>query len=133
VISIFILIFFQSLLAFAADPIFTKENIKMVQEGNSWVSERVEFEYPANKRKMYVLATGSPESLIQVTDLLDPTGYAYVSSTSNGKKITSYSQPILQNVKSPNRSEAVSPGTATLIVPNSPTVPALRAGVAGKR
>ncbi len=75
------------------------------------------------------MALGSQEVLLQVTDLVDPDGFRYVTSTTGGStSLTNYSLPILQNVVSPNRSEAVSLGTATLNVPSSLKLPALKSG-----
>lgn len=121
------LLLLLSVNAFALEPI-TKENVKIINEGGSWVSEWVNFDLPAGAKNMYILATGPANSLLAVTDLIDPSGFAFVSSTSNGRKITQHTQPILRNVKSPNRSEAVSLGTATLVVPNSPKLPPLKSG-----
>ena len=101
----------------------------VVKEGNSWVSEWIEIEIPKGLSSFQILAVGSPEALLQITDLIDPTGFRYVSSAAGGSTtLSAYSLPILQNVVSPNRSEGVSLGTATLNVPNSLKVPTPRPG-----
>lgn len=103
--------------------------VRVINEGGSWVSEWVELDLPAGVSSFQILAVGSPEVLLQVTDLVDPEGFRYLTSTAGGSsKLTAYSLPILQNVVSPNRSEAVSLGTASLNVPNNPKLPALKSG-----
>lgn len=120
---VFLLFPFISLAA----PFFSKQ-ASFHLEGGTWVSEWVEVQVPKNLQSMQVLAVGSPEVLLQVTDLVDPDGLKYVQSTVDGK-LTIYSQPVLRNVLSSNRSEAVSYGTGTLIVPNSPDLPFPKEGI----
>lgn len=124
----FFLPLLYSLPLLAAEPFAHQENVPMVTEGGYAVSEWVEIQVPENLEQFQIIALGSKEVLLQVTDLIDPTGFIYVKSNPSQGKITAYSQPILQNVKSPNRSEAVSFGTASLTIPNSPKLPIPKPG-----
>lgn len=94
-------------------------DVSIVKEGPYWVSEWIEFEVPLNTLSFQINAFSSPETFIQVTDLLDPHGIAYVKSDS-GAKLNQYSQPILRNVLSPNRTLAVIKGMSSTLVPNNP-------------
>lgn len=117
-------------LAQAEEPFFTKEKISVQKEGTHWVSDWVEVNIPKGLVSFQILVIGSPETLVQVTDLIDPEGKEYLSSTSNPeKKIGDRDQPILRNVVNPNRSEAVSQGTGTLLVPNNPTLGTPKEGI----
>ncbi|KYG64647.1 hypothetical protein AZI86_10550 [Bdellovibrio bacteriovorus] len=104
------------------------KDIKIVKEGSYWVSEWVDFEIPANTASFQINAFSSPEEFIQVTDLIAPDGTYFVQSDS-GKKLTPYSQPILRNVLSLNRTLAVIKGMSSTLVPNNPILGAPRAGL----
>lgn len=106
----------------------TIADVSVRDESYPWVSEWMEFTVPSGVSGFQILAVGSPETPVQVTDLIDPAGFAYVESDANPQSLNSRSMPIVRNVKSPNRSEAVMPGTATLIVPNNPLLPTPRPG-----
>lgn len=78
---------------------------------------------------MSFLLKNSADRLVQICDLIDPTGLAYVTSgVKPGTPLSPYSIPLLKNVMSPNRSEAVTPGTGSLLVPNNPSLPSPRPG-----
>lgn len=117
----------QSSFALAATQQEIKD-IKILKEGAYWVSEWVDFEVPVNTASFQINAFSSPEEFIQVTDLIAPDGTYYVQSDS-GKKLTQYSQPILRNVLSPNRTLAVIKGMSSTLVPNNPHLGAPPAGV----
>lgn len=105
-------------MALAAGSLEIKD-IQIVKEGPYWVSEWVTFEIPPDAASFQINAFGSPEEFIQVTDLVSPDGAYYVQSDS-GKSLTAYSQPILRNVLSPNRTLAVIKGMSSALVPNNP-------------
>lgn len=89
-------------------------------EGPHWVSEWQAFDLPAGLQSLQIVVRGSDDQLLQVTDLIDPAGTAWVQSGgAPHKPLHSYSQPILRNTVSPLRSSAVMPGLGTLTLPQS--------------
>lgn len=104
------------------------QEVNVIKEGPYWVSEWTEFKLPDNVISFQINAFGSPEAFIQVTDLIDPQGKVYTQSDS-GKKLTAYSQPILRNVISPQRTLAVIRGMSSTLVPNNPHLGSPAAGV----
>jgi hypothetical protein len=103
-----------------------KNDVPVKSEAGHWVSEWVEVEIPKGLVSFQVVAFGSPEARVQVTDLIDPEGEAYV--TSGSSPLAKSDLPMLHNVKSPERSEGVVQGAGTLIYPNNPELPPPHAG-----
>jgi hypothetical protein len=103
-----------------------KNGVPVKNEGGHWVSEWVEMEIPKGLVSFQIVAFGSPEARVQVTDLVGPNGEVYVSS--GLEPLTKRSLPMLHNVKSPERSEGVVQGTGTLIYPDNPELPPPLAG-----
>ncbi len=123
-LSFLILFGFTTNITIAQSP---PHDISVVLQNNFWLSEWTEFEVPEGLASFQILSSGSNETLIQVTDLIDPNGQVYVQSGSS-PTLNAYSQPVLRNVLSSNRSEAVVHGMGTLIVPNNPKLPSPTAG-----
>lgn len=122
--------FALSLLCFSKDLAeWKKQDVPIQAEGGHWVSEWVSFPIQEGVKSFQIFVHGSSETFIQVTDIQDPRGRALVnSSVVSEKPLTPYSQPILQNVKSIERSEAVVHGFQSLIVPNDPSLLPIESG-----
>jgi hypothetical protein len=88
-----------------------------LQSGH-WISKWGEIEVPPGIASFQLFVQGSDNTLLQISDLVDPTGEIWVSSGATEKKLTPYHQPVLSGAISLNRSEAVVPGFASLLVPN---------------
>lgn len=89
------------------------------KESGHWISEWGEISLPEGVSAFQIFAKGSTNSPIQISDLIDPRGEVWVASgPAPGKALTIYHQPILSGALSLNRSEAVVPGFASLLVPN---------------
>lgn len=114
-----------SSIALASPFQWEKDSVAVVKEKNQWVSEWVEVELPKGLVGFQIVALGGEDQLFQIGDLVDPAGEKFIDS---GAPYNPYSQPILRNVVSTNRSEAVVRGTATVMVPNNPALPDLREG-----
>lgn len=116
--------------SFSAQATSTLEisGIEVGKEGPYWVSAWTEFSLPENTASFQINAFGSPETFLQVTDLIDPKGRIYTQSDS-GKTLSAYSQPILRNVLSPQRTLAVIKGMSSTLVPNNPRWGSPAAGV----
>lgn len=128
-------ILFLSLLLWQAQA-FSREfhqqlnDIVLQVEGGYSVSPWLEITLPEGLESFQILVSGSPEAFVQITDLIAPDGTVYVQSAPGTfGKLGPYSNPVLSNVISANRSEAVAPGTGSLLVPNNPHLPAPAAGV----
>lgn len=104
------------------------KDVRIHQQNGHWVSEWVEFEVPPNTASFQINAFGSPETFVQVTDLVDPDGIFYVKSDGNAK-LSVYSQPILRNIISPNQTHAVIRGMSSTLVPNNPELGSPPAGI----
>lgn len=128
-ILIFTFALFFSPALWGKDSIHTQQiyDVPVVAEGGRWVSRWVHVNIPPGLASFQIVILGSDNSLVQITDLVDPEGQKYVQSGSS-TILGPYSQPILSNVVSPNRSEGVVPGTGTLIVPNNPQLGSPRPG-----
>jgi hypothetical protein len=106
---------FFSISVFAQAPI----GANVYLENGNWVSEWMEVEVPSEVKSLHFLLQGSNNSLMQISDVIDPNGFVWTSSgVEKGKKLTVYHQPILSNALSLNRSEAVVPGAGSLLLPN---------------
>ncbi len=93
--------------------------LSFAKESGHWISEWGEIPMPEGISAFQIFAFGSKNSPLQVSDLVDPQGEVWVASgPAAGKPLTIYHQPILSGALSPNRSEAVVPGFASLLVPN---------------
>lgn len=104
--------------------------VPIVREAAYWVSEWRDLEIPEGLASFQILLKGSPEAFIQVTDLIGPDGRAYISSNANSDhRLNNYNNPILSNVLSEVRNQAVVPGTGSVIIPNDPHSPSPAAGV----
>ncbi len=129
IFSLTALTFLYSVQSFST-PLSSEIKFAFHIEGGSWVTDWQEITIPENLSSFQVQLFGSDNTTIQVTDLIDPTGYKYVTSVSgNSTVLNSYSQPLLRNVISPNRSEGVVNGFGSLIVPNHPNLPEIKPGV----
>jgi hypothetical protein len=118
-IPFFVLLASQS--TFASGTSQQIPGVAIMQEGPFWVSAWTEFQIPADTASFQINIFGSPETFVQVTDLVAPDGSYFVRSDVNGR-LNQYSQPVLKNVISPNRSEAVLKGMSSLLVPNNPAL-----------
>lgn len=88
-----------------------------------WVSDWREVEIPTNALSFQIVVLGSPDTRVQITDLIASDGQALVKSSANSPApLSPYDFPVLANVLSPNRSEGVVPGTGSLNVPNHPGI-----------
>lgn len=103
----------------AATSVQEIQDVAVIQEGPYWVSEWTEFQIPTQAASFQINAFGSPETFLQVTDLIAPDGTVYTESNA-GKKLTAYSQPVLKNVISLQRTLAVIKGMSSTLVPNNP-------------
>lgn len=104
-------------------------DVPLERQAAYWVSEWRTVELPAGLASFQIIVQGSADSLVQVTDLIAPDGTRFVRSTTGDSDVlNAWSEPVLTNVISPERSEGVMNGTGSLIVPNSPSLPALQAG-----
>lgn len=107
-----------------------RKNVPVIREGPAWVSEWMEVELPVGLRSFSIGLTAEDDVFIQVADLISPDGTLLVrSGPGRPPRISPYVDPVLQNVVSLNRSEAVVPGTGSLNVPNTPSLPAPAPGV----
>lgn len=106
-----------------------KSGIPLHRESGYWLSDWVEITIPAGLTSFQIVVQGSSDQLLQVTDLIAPDGQAFVSSGNAQSAMTGYSQPVLRNVVSLNRSIGVVPGTGSLIVPNNPELSPIPGGV----
>lgn len=95
-----------------------KKGVPISNQGSNWVSDWVEFDLPEGLAGFQIVLLGSRNTTVQVTDLVDPKGDYF--TTSSSASLNPYSLPHLRNASSPNRSEGVAYGTGTLIVPNNP-------------
>jgi hypothetical protein len=109
--------------AWAESSGLTIPDVNVMRSGGHWVSDWVDFEVPTGLVNFQIVAVGSPETMVQITDLIDSKGIAYVQSDLDPKQLTEYSRPFFRNLLSSVRSEGVMPGTGTLIVPNTPSLP----------
>lgn len=129
---VFLLLFAASEIVFARTASFRAEipNVPLVREAAYWVSEWRTVEIPAGLASFQIVVTGSADSIVQITDLVAPDGTRFVRSINGENEVLNpYSQPVLLNVASSERSEGVMPGTGTLIVPNNPELGAPAPGL----
>ncbi len=113
---------------FCAAPAWAELSLEIEPQRGHWISEWGEITLPSNTRSFQIFAKGSKNSLLQLSDLVDPTGEVWVSSGATEKKLTPYHQPVLSGALSLNRAEAVVAGFASLLVPNQLKKTALPAG-----
>ena len=104
------------------------KNIDVKLEGSYWVSDWVEVEIPENLASFQIISMVSPNVHVQITDLIAPDGTVYARSDFK-LPMTIYSQPIIRNVVSLNRTSGVVKGISSVIVPNNPLLPSPPAGV----
>jgi|GEM_PF-3271609 hypothetical protein len=100
--------------------------VPLVQDGPFWVSAWQEVEIPAGLESLQFLVMGSADFPVQITDLIGPDG---TSSLHSGSPMNAYSDPVLRNVVSPERSEGLIAGFGTLIYPNNPALPSPAPGL----
>lgn len=89
-------------------------------EGGYWLSEWMEFSVPPGLESFQLIVKGSPEQMVQITDLISPGGKSFVSSGAGKGQLSSRHYPLESNLRSFHRSVAVMPGTGSLIVPQHP-------------
>ncbi len=113
-------------LAFAGSVLAEKE-LAIRSEAGYKVTEWTEFQIPEGLASFQITTFGT-DTHLQVTDLVDPTGYPYVNSATTSVW-NSHSFPISKNAQSDNRSEAVINGVGSLIVPNNLKLDSPKAGL----
>lgn len=106
------------------------KDIPIEADGPYFLTEWVNVAIPEGLESFQILSFGPHDASIQVTDLVDPYGIPYVRSRpSYQQRLNAYSFPMLENIQSPNRADAILNGMGSLIVPNNPGLGAPAAGL----